>query len=328
MIQRAIIHVAGPPGAGKTSFVEHLLHGIDQEVLAARCRRDASRRHPREASPMTDRELRRYRAGAVVVEGDSPLEALDLRVYVSPPLSPGQALLVRKVRDRASEARDRAAAMERLLREPDGIVRFLTQRDRAPELLGLTAVPFSGRGARRDGYQLLAPRPQALSRERVVDLDAADLAAGLQVLSQEAGRTGTSGRLDDEGVPEGERVALLEFRGGQDERDVDLHGRPLAVERHDLASGGAAHGRLELPGRDDVELLQHLGAECPSPLPPQVVQQRLGDGLLAGLGAVVRVDQDIGVDEARLVVCHGGLISGHGARRAATSYPRGAPIPP
>ncbi len=65
MIQRAIIHVAGPPGAGKTSFVEHLLHGIDQEVLAARCRRDASRRHPREASPMTDRELRRYRAGAV-----------------------------------------------------------------------------------------------------------------------------------------------------------------------------------------------------------------------------------------------------------------------
>jgi len=158
MIQRAIIHVAGPPGAGKTSFVEHLLHGIDQEVLAARCRRDASRRQPREASPMTDRELRRYReAGAVgaamftfpadgvvtddfymtrlmgedsqavVVEGDSPLEAVDLRVYVSPPLSPSQALLVRKVRDRAAEARDRAVAMERLLGEPDGIVRFLEQ---------------------------------------------------------------------------------------------------------------------------------------------------------------------------------------------------------
>lgn len=107
---------------------------------------------------MTDRELRRYReAGAVgaamftfpadsvvaddfymtrlmeadsqavVVEGDSPLEALDLRVYVSPPLGPGRGLLVRKVRDRAAEARDRAAAMERLLREPDGVVRFLEQ---------------------------------------------------------------------------------------------------------------------------------------------------------------------------------------------------------
>lgn len=59
--------------------------------------------------------------------GDSPLGTVDLRVHVVPPLGPGQALLVRKLRDRAEEARGKAAAMERLLREPDGVERFLEQ---------------------------------------------------------------------------------------------------------------------------------------------------------------------------------------------------------
>lgn len=158
MIQRAVIHVDGPPGVGKTTFVERLLHGADDSVVVARCRRDETRRHPREAFPKTDLELRRYReAGAnaaavftfpsgdlaadeffatrlmeeysqaVVVEGDSPLGMADLRVHVVPPLGPGRALLVRKLRDRAEETRDKAAAMERLLREPDGVERFLEQ---------------------------------------------------------------------------------------------------------------------------------------------------------------------------------------------------------
>ncbi len=65
MKQRAIIHVGGPPGAGKTTLVEHLFRGTDQGILAARCRRDDSLRRPREASPKTDLELRRYpEAGA------------------------------------------------------------------------------------------------------------------------------------------------------------------------------------------------------------------------------------------------------------------------
>jgi len=158
MIQRAIIHVDGPPGAGKSTFVERLLHKTDHSVVVARCRRDDAHRHPREACPKTDLELRRYRkAGAsaaavftfpsgdlaadeffttrlmeeysqvVVLEGDSPLGTVDLRVHVVPPLGPGQALLVRKLRDRAEEARGKAAAMERLLREPDGVERFLEQ---------------------------------------------------------------------------------------------------------------------------------------------------------------------------------------------------------
>jgi nucleoside-triphosphatase THEP1 len=32
MIQRAVIHVDGPPGVGKTTFVERLLHGVDDSV--------------------------------------------------------------------------------------------------------------------------------------------------------------------------------------------------------------------------------------------------------------------------------------------------------
>ena len=121
MIQRAIIHVDGPPGAGKSTFVERLLHKTDHSVVVARCRRDDARRHPREACPKTDLELRRYRkAGAsaaavftfpsgdlaadeffttrlmeeysqvVVLEGDSPLGTVDLRVHVVPPLGPGR----------------------------------------------------------------------------------------------------------------------------------------------------------------------------------------------------------------------------------------------
>lgn len=40
MIQRALIHVDGPPGAGKTAFVERLVAGCRHWVLAVRWRRD------------------------------------------------------------------------------------------------------------------------------------------------------------------------------------------------------------------------------------------------------------------------------------------------
>lgn len=156
MIERSVIHVAGREGAGKTTFVEGMLRAIDAWVLAARCVRDDGLRESRESAPKTDPELRRYReAGAsgvacfafpasdigsdaffmtdlmadyseaVVLEGDNPLGYADLRVFIAAPLPAGGRLFVRRWRDRAKEARGRADAMERLLREPDGVAELL-----------------------------------------------------------------------------------------------------------------------------------------------------------------------------------------------------------
>jgi hypothetical protein len=158
VISRAIIHIDGAPGAGKTAFVERLLGALDESVLAVRCRRDESLRHARESWSARDPEVRRYRAAgapdagrftfpsdrdaaddffttrlltdvsdAVVIEGDSPLRDADLRVFVAPPPAAGQALLVRERRDRAAQQRAQADAMERLLGEPDGAARLLDQ---------------------------------------------------------------------------------------------------------------------------------------------------------------------------------------------------------
>ena len=65
MRERALIHVAGPAGAGKTAFIEALLAEGHALILAARCRRDDSLHQPRETAPSAHPELRRYRqAGA------------------------------------------------------------------------------------------------------------------------------------------------------------------------------------------------------------------------------------------------------------------------
>ena len=114
MRERTLIHVAGPPGSGKTTFVEAILSVAGGPVLAARCVRDDSLRRERETEPKDHPELRRYRqAGAsgvalfafpgniawdtffmtklmtdysqaVLLEGDSPLGFVDLRVFVAP----------------------------------------------------------------------------------------------------------------------------------------------------------------------------------------------------------------------------------------------------
>jgi hypothetical protein len=158
VIERALVHVMGPGGAGKTTFVERLVGGIDAWMHAARCIRDDSRRQARETAPRAHRELRRYRdAGAsgaalfvfperdvgsdaffmthlmadysqaTMIEGDSPLRFVDLTVFVAPPLPSNASLLVRRQRDRAKEERAKADAMEELLRKPDGVAELLGQ---------------------------------------------------------------------------------------------------------------------------------------------------------------------------------------------------------
>jgi hypothetical protein len=161
--ERALIHVGGPKGAGKTAFIERVLGGAGEWILAARCVRDDSLRQARETTPKSHPEIRRYReAGAtgaalftfpesdigsdafflthlmedyskaVLLEGDNPLGFVDLAVFVAPPLSTGASLLVRHKRDRAEEERAKADAMERLLREPDGVAQLLGQMVGAP----------------------------------------------------------------------------------------------------------------------------------------------------------------------------------------------------
>jgi hypothetical protein len=161
MRQRALVHVAGPAGAGKTAFVEALIRDLGDRgdlVLAARCVRDDRLRAPRETAPKAHPELRRYlEAGAtgaalfafpgedeatdeffmthvmedyseaVVLEGDNPVVFVDLAVFVAPPPAPGRTLFVRKKRDRAKEERRKAEALVRLLRKPGGAAELLGQ---------------------------------------------------------------------------------------------------------------------------------------------------------------------------------------------------------
>lgn len=158
MIERAFVHVAGPAGAGKTTFVEAVLgagHGL---IHAARCVRNDALRGSRETAPKSHPELRRYRAAgaagvavfsfpsrdiasedffmtdlmrhyseAVVLEGDNPVAFVDVSVFVTGALPAGKTLFVRRKRDRAAEERAKADAMEEMLRKPDGVALFMAQ---------------------------------------------------------------------------------------------------------------------------------------------------------------------------------------------------------
>jgi energy-coupling factor transporter ATP-binding protein EcfA2 len=156
MIERAFVYVAGPAGSGKTTFIESMLRAACTLLCAARCVRDDTRLHARETAPKKHPELRRYReAGAtsvalftfpksdidsdtffttdlmadysqgVVLEGDNPLQYADLSVFVAPAPGPEERLFERRLRDRAGEQQAGLDAIERLIREPDGVAKFL-----------------------------------------------------------------------------------------------------------------------------------------------------------------------------------------------------------
>src|SRR5450755_4912431 len=120
-----------------------MLTGSDALVIAARCVRDDTLRQFRETTPGSQPELRRYReAGAigaalltfpgdadlsdsffttdlmmdysqaVVLEGDSPLRFVDLRVFVAPAPAEGEKLFVRRTNARVPPTRDSTAVLE------------------------------------------------------------------------------------------------------------------------------------------------------------------------------------------------------------------------
>ena len=158
MRDRRLVHVAGPRGAGKTTFVEVLLARRHGFVTVARCVRNDTLPRLRESSPRNHPELRRYlRAGAyaaalitfpahpstqmdffetnllmeystaVLLEGDDPLGNVDLRVFVAPPPEAGETLYVRRQVDVAAAHRAKIDAWERLLSGPEGMATWMDE---------------------------------------------------------------------------------------------------------------------------------------------------------------------------------------------------------
>ncbi len=135
MIERTLVHVAGPAGAGKTTFIEQLLEARFALAIAVRSDRDPALREAQESAPKSHAELRRYQeAGAVAaalyrfaapglelfesrvmreyseavyIEGDSPVDFVELAVFVAPVPADGRSLLRRVPRDH-TRARDAA----------------------------------------------------------------------------------------------------------------------------------------------------------------------------------------------------------------------------
>src|SRR5437867_614012 len=158
MIRRTFVLVSGPAGAGKTTLIEHLLRREQRVLIAARCIRDETLRKPKETAPRDQGELRRYRkAGAagvaeyrfpsshadldafytthfmeeysegVVLEGDRPVEFVDLEVFVTSVHPKSPSLLRRLTRDRARERSESLAQFEKLVGSPEGTRALVTQ---------------------------------------------------------------------------------------------------------------------------------------------------------------------------------------------------------
>ena len=62
MRERALVHVTGPAGAGKTTFIERLLDAEVAFAICVRAQREVKRRKAQESAPKAHAELRRYRA--------------------------------------------------------------------------------------------------------------------------------------------------------------------------------------------------------------------------------------------------------------------------
>lgn len=150
MIERAYVHVTGPKGSGKTTLVEAILAAFDGPTITVRCRRKDDLAESVESAHPRDAELRRYReAGAsgaacfefpgeeedgdgffcsnvmsdyskaVLIEGDCPIQYVDVEVFVAPPLPAGGALVRRTKRRSPTPS---ASGLDDLLLGIDGML--------------------------------------------------------------------------------------------------------------------------------------------------------------------------------------------------------------
>jgi len=155
MFDRSFVLVDGPPGSGKTAFVEHLLRATDRTVQAVRCQLETDLDRPRESSPAGHPELKRYRrAGAdgavfyrfpepdfdaffsssfmadpsdIVLEGRRPIEHVDLDVFVGPTPAPRGKLLRKVKRNLARERRESAARLRNALGSREGSAKLVEE---------------------------------------------------------------------------------------------------------------------------------------------------------------------------------------------------------
>ena len=154
MRERALIHAAGPAGAGKTTFIERLLDAEVAFALCVRTERDPKLREELESAPKAHAELRRYReAGAsavalyrfaepsmdaffttafmqdyseaVFIEGDCPIDYVDLSVFVAPVPSKARSLLQRVVRDHTASHQASIEQLAEALENPEALARLL-----------------------------------------------------------------------------------------------------------------------------------------------------------------------------------------------------------
>jgi hypothetical protein len=213
--QRAIIHVAGPEGAGKTTFIETVLQRVDPPILVARCRRDDRLAEPKETSARREPELRRYlHAGAagvalfafpeaatttddffmtdlmaeysraVVLEGDSPLSYVDLSVFTAPTPHGRERLFVRRSTPRPSR-RKQTAVLKQLLEEPADVVELMGRlvgepvaamlRAR-PELVEATRAELLAKLGQPQGSPTSLPAKRWTLSERYAGIERAQLA--------------------------------------------------------------------------------------------------------------------------------------------------------
>ena len=157
MRERALVHVAGPAGAGKTTFIERLLDAEVTFAICVRAERDAKLRKEQESAPRANAELRRYRKSgasavalyrfaepstdafftsdfmqdyseAVFIEGNCPIDYVDLSVFVAPVPPKGRSLLHRVTRDRVAAHHASIEQVAQSLESREAMARFLGAR--------------------------------------------------------------------------------------------------------------------------------------------------------------------------------------------------------
>lgn len=194
MRERAIVHVGGPLGAGKTTFIERLLGANVAFTICVRGEHDASLRKERVSAPRSHSELRRYRdagaaevalyrfakrdldaffmsdfmqeySDAVFIEGDLPLDFVDLSVFVAPVPAAGHSLFRSARRDHTAAHEASLAQWTRVIDDPEALAKLFggALGETLAELMRARPEMFDDtRRAMREKLELLkgAPPPE------------------------------------------------------------------------------------------------------------------------------------------------------------------------